>query len=201
MAGVMPPNVSEQPVVDPKRLLEESGALLFGDFLLSSGKRSEYYFDSKKLTLDPAGASFVASRLVDKLDAEGIRYVGGVAYGGIPIVSHIVMLTGMRGGTPIKAFYHRKDSKEHGTGANAEGQFPPPGEPVAMIEDVVTTGGSLLQSIRHAEEEGYRVTHALTLVDRDEGGREAVEAAGYEFWSLFKVERSGDEVSFVFNGA
>ena len=64
-----------------------------------------------------------------------------------------------------------------------------------MIEDVVTTGGSLLQSIRHAEEEGYLVTHALTLIDRDEGGREAVEAAGYKFWALFRVERNGDEVS------
>lgn len=186
--------------VDAARLLEESGALLFGDFTLSSGKKSKYYFDSKKLTLEPAGARFVAGCLVEKLDAEGIRYVGGVAYGGIPIVSHIVMLTGMREGEPIRGFYHRKDSKEHGTGAAAEGQFPPPGEPVAMIEDVVTTGGSLLQSIRNAEEEGYNVTHALTLIDRNEGGREAVEAAGYEFWSLFRVEKNGDEVSFVYNG-
>ncbi len=185
---------------DPIRLLEDSGALLFGEFTLSSGKKSSYYFDSKKLTMEPAGAAFVARHLVDRLDSEGIRYVGGVAYGGIPIVSHIVMMTGLREGKPIRAFYHRKDSKEHGTGANAEGQFPPPGEPVAMIEDVVTTGGSLLQSIRHAEDEGYLVTHALTLIDRDEGGREAVEAEGYKFWSLFRVERNGDEVSFVYNG-
>ena len=185
---------------NPVRLLEESGALLFGEFTLSSGRKSSYYFDSKKLTMEPAGARFVARRLVARLDAEGIRYVGGVAYGGIPVVSHIVMMAAMREGAPIRAFYHRKDSKEHGTGAIAEGQFPPRGEPVAMIEDVVTTGGSLLQSIRHAEEEGYRVTHALTLIDRDEGGREAVEAAGYKFWALFRVERNGDEVSFVYNG-
>ena len=185
---------------DPVRLLEEAGALLFGDFKLSSGKRSSFYFDSKKLTLDPPGARFVASEMVRKLDAEGIGYVGGVAYGGIPIVSHIVMLTGMRGQLPIRAFYHRKDSKEHGTGAAAEGQFPPGEEPVAIVEDVVTTGNSLLQSIRHAEEDGYHVTHAMTIVDRNEGGREAVEKAGYQFWSLFRVERSGDEVSFIYNG-
>lgn len=200
MASATPPHSAEHPVAHPERLLQESGALLFGDFTLSSGKKSKYYFDSKKLTMDPEGAQFVARQLVEKLDSEGIRYVGGVAYGGIPIVSHIVMLTGMRRDMPIRGFYHRKDSKEHGTGANAEGQFPPTGEPVAMIEDVVTTGGSLLLSIRHAEEEGYNVTHALTLIDRDEGGREAVEAAGYKFWSLFRVERNGDEVSFVFNG-
>ena len=185
---------------DPVRLLEEAGALLYGDFQLSSGRRSSYYFDSKKLTLYPPGARFVASQMVRKLDAEEIGYVGGVAYGGIPIVSHIVMLTGMREHRPIQAFYHRKDSKEHGTGATAEGQFPARGQAVAIVEDVVTTGGSLLQSIRHAEEEGYNVTHAMTIVDRDEGGREAVEAAGYKFWSLFKVVRSGDKVSFVYNG-
>ena len=182
------------------RLLEESGALLFGEFTLSSGKKSDYYFDSKKLTMEPAGARFVAGQLVDRLDADGIGYVGGVAYGAIPIVSHVVMLTGMREERPIRAFYHRKDSKEHGTGAAAEGQFPPPGEPVAIVEDVVTTGSSLLTSIRHAEDSGYQVTHALTLIDRDEGGREAVEAAGYKFWALFTVDRSGDGVSFVYNG-
>lgn len=186
---------------DPVSLLEESGALLFGEFTLSSGKKSDYYFDSKKLTLDPAGARFVARHLVDQLDKEGIQYVGGVAYGAIPIVSHIVMLTGLREDKPIRAFYHRKDSKEHGTGAAAEGQFPPRGEPVAIVEDVVTTGGSLLQSIRHAEENGYNVTHAITLVDRDEGGREAIEAEGYKFWALFRVDRTEGKLNFVYNGS
>ena len=192
--------IAGQSQVTPVRLLEESGALLFGEFTLSSGKKSDYYFDSKKLTLDPAGARFVARQLVDRLDAESIRYVGGVAYGAIPIVSHVVMLTGLREDRPIRAFYHRKDSKEHGTGAAAEGQFPPLGEPVAIVEDVVTTGGSLLQSIRHAEESGYNVTHAMTLVDRDEGGREAIEAAGYKFWSLFRVELTEGKPRFIFNG-
>ena len=192
--------IAGQSQVTPVRLLEESGALLFGEFTLSSGKKSDYYFDSKKLTLDPAGARFVARQLVDRLDAENIKYVGGVAYGAIPIVSHIVMLTGLREDKPIRAFYHRKDSKEHGTGAAAEGQFPPQDEPVAIVEDVVTTGGSLLQSIRHAEDSGYNVTHAMTLIDRDEGGREAIEAEGYKFWSLFRVELTEGKPRFIFNG-
>ena len=192
--------IAGQSQVTPVRLLEESGALLFGEFTLSSGKKSDYYFDSKKLTLDPAGARFVARQLVDRLDAENIKYVGGVAYGAIPIVSHIVMLTGLREDKPIRAFYHRKDSKEHGTGAAAEGQFPPQDEPVAIVEDVVTTGGSLLQSIRHAEDSGYNVTHAMTLIDRDEGGREAIEAAGYKFWSLFRVELMEGKPRFIYNG-
>lgn len=186
---------------NPVQLLTRSGALLFGEFTLSSGKKSNYYFDSKKLTLEPAGATFVARQLVEHLDSERIGYVGGVAYGAIPIVAHVVMFSGMREDRPIRAFYHRKDSKEHGTGAAAEGQFPPRDEPVAILEDVVTTGSSLLTSISHAEENGYNVTHAITLIDRDEGGREAVEAAGYKFWALFTVERTDDRVSFIYNGS
>ncbi len=191
---------SEQSVADPVRLLEESGALLFGDFTLASGKRSDYYFDSKKLTLEPRGARYVAERIVQKLDELGIRYVGGTAYGAIPIVSHVVLFSEIskdRKNKPIRAFYHRKEAKGHGTKAIAEGQFPREGEPTAILEDVVTSGASLLDAIRQAKEEGYRVTHAMTLVDRDEGGREAVEAAGYEFWSLFRVERTDDGVRMV----
>ena len=181
-------------------LLLKSGALLFGDFELASGRRSTYYFDSKKLTLEPVGAQFVGRCLVEKLDEFGIRFVGGTAYGAIPIVSHVVLSSALRDGEPIHAYYHRKEAKGHGTEAEAEGQFPPAGEPVAILEDVVTSGDSLLYAIKKAEEEGYNVTHAITLVDRDEGGREIVEAAGYKFWSLFRVEKAGDEVSFVYNG-
>ena len=191
---------SEPSDADPARLLEESGALLLGEFTLASGRKSEYYFDSKKLTLDPPGARFVATRIVEKLDSVGIRHVGGVAYGAIPIVSHIALLSDLRDGAPIRAFYHRKEAKGHGTTSSAEGQFPPTGEPVAIVEDVVTTGGSLLEAIRQAEAGGYNVTHAMTLVDRDEGGREAVEAAGYEFWSLFRVVRTADGVRLVCDG-
>ena len=200
MASVLSAGITAHPVSDPARLLEESGALLYGDFTLASGKKSEYYFDSKKLTLYPPGASFVAAQLVSKLDAEGIRNVGGVAYGAIPIVSHVALFSELRVGDPIRAFYHRKEAKEHGTGSAAEGQFPAPNEPVAIVEDVVTTGDSLLRAIRLAEEDGCNVTHAITLVDRDEGGREKVEAAGYKFWSLFRVERTDGAVRLAFNG-
>ena len=138
---------------------------------------------------------------MEKLDEFGIRFVGGTAYGAIPIVSHVVLSSALRDGEPIHAYYHRKEARGHGTEAEAEGQFPPDGEPVAILEDVVTSGDSLLYAIEKAKGEGYNVTHAITLVDRDEGGREAVEEAGYVFWSLFRVVKSGDEVSFVYNGS
>ena len=200
MTRVVPSDALLQSGNEPDRLLLESGALRFGEFRLASGKLSQYYIDSKKLTLHPEGARFVGTQLVQKLDEEGIQFVGGVAYGAIPIVSHVALVSDMREGSPIQAFYIRKESKEHGTGESMEGLVPQADEPVAILEDVVTSGGSLLGAILKAEAGGCNVTHALTLIDRDEGGREAVEAEGYKFWSLFRVERSGDEVTFIYNG-
>ena len=202
MVSALSAGVVEQEEIDPVRLLEDSGALLYGDFTLASGRKSKYYFDSKKLTLEPRGALFVAQRIVQMLDELEIRYVGGTAYGAIPIASHVALFSGLREGEPIRAFYHRRksDAKKHGTKAEAEGKFPPEGAPVAILEDVVTSGESLLYAIEKAKDIGCNVTHALTLLDRDEGGREAVEKAGYKFWSLFRVERTNGKLNFVYNG-
>lgn len=184
------------------RLMEQSGALLFGDFTLASGRQSPYYFDSKKLTLAPDGALLVARRMVAKLDQFGISYIGGTAYGAIPIVSQAVLYSRLRPGPPIRAFYHRRegDVKKHGTKAKADGQFPLNDVPVAIIEDVVTTGESLLEAIEKAKADGYNVTHAMTLVDRDEGGRKYIEEKGYHFWAMCRIDRSGGQVRVVCDG-
>ena len=183
------------------QLMQQTGALLYGNFTLASGKKSEYYFDSKKLTLDPQGALFVAKSIVEALDHFGIKYVGGTAYGAIPIAAQVALYSAIRPGNAIRAFYHRRtsDAKKHGTQATAEGQFPPPGKPVAILEDVVTTGESTLDAIRKSEADGFRVTHAMTLVDRNEGGREEIVAAGYQFWSLYRIERYGGKLRVVSN--
>ena len=184
------------------QLMQQTGALLYGDFTLASGKKSEYYFDSKKLTLDPKGALFVAKHIVKALDNFGIKYVGGTAYGAIPIAAQVALFSTLRMGHPIRAFYHRRtpDAKKHGTHAIAEGQFPPPNEPTAILEDVVTTGESMLDAIRKSERDGFRITHAMTLVDRNEGGREVIVAEGYHFWSLCRIERSNGKVRVVSGG-
>jgi orotate phosphoribosyltransferase len=173
-------------------LLTKTGALLFGDFTLASGRRSKYYFDSKLLTLDPEGASFVSLKLLKKLESEGIRYIGGTAYGAIPIVSQIALRSALEGRFLISAFYHRKneDVKGHGTKASFEGRVPGPETPVAILEDVVTTGDSLARAIDRAKDDGFHVTHAIVLLDRDEGGRKKIEDRGYKFWSLYTVVRS-----------
>lgn len=176
--------------------------MLYGDFTLASGRKSRYYFDSKLLTLHPDGAEFVASQLVNKLHEEGIEYVGGTAYGAIPIVSLIALYSKLSGGPPIKAFYHRKQSdiKGHGPQTEVDGQTPPKGTRVAILEDVVTTGDSLLLAIERAKQMGCNVTDAIVLVDRNEGGRQVIENLGYRFWALFTVEShpdSGVELEFV----
>ena len=203
--------VESRPEVSSKEvtLLERCGALLFGEFKLSSGQKSDYYFDSKLLTLDPEGAEFVADQLVRKVREEGLDIVLGTAYGGIPIASHICIYSRLSVGAAVPAFYIRKEAigKGHGTNKPAEGTFPVAGQRVAIVEDVVTTGKSLLDTIDAFKEiaaaEGWEceLTHAIALVDRGEGGREKVEAQGYRFWSLFTVERKGGgRPQFRFNG-
>ena len=189
-------------------LLEKCGALLFGEFELSSGKTTDYYFDSKRLTLDPEGALFVAKQLVRKSREEGIDVVGGTPYSAVPIASHICLYSRLSEGVDIPAFYIRKESKGHGTNEMVEGTLPKPGDSVAIVEDVVTTGKSLLEAIDEFEAfmerkkiVGYSLTHTIALVDRVEGGREAAEKRGYKFWSLFTVTRNEErKPEFRFNG-
>lgn len=182
-------------------LLKRTGAFLSGKFTLANGTESDYYFDSKELTLHPDGAEFVAFQLLRKLEEKGIVVVGGTAYGAIPIVSHLCLYSKIKGKNSVSAFYHRKESKEHGRFRVVDGKVPAKGSTVAIVEDVVTTGKSLLNAIALAEEIGCEVTDALVLVDRDEGGREAVEEKGYMFWSLFTVCRTANgKVRFRFNG-
>ncbi len=176
-------------------LLEQCGALLYGSFTLASGKESDYYFDSKLLTLDPTGAEFVAEKLTAKLRAEEIDVVGGTAYSAIPIASHICLYSGLVGQPAIPAFYIRKEGKGHGTDELAEGTLPQSGQKVAIVEDVVTTGDSALDAIEKFKEicaeKNIRcdLTSVVALVDRNEGGRETIKQAGYNFWSLFTVQR------------
>lgn len=187
---------------DALDLLKRVGAIAFGKFTLSNGGESDYYFDSKQLTLDPEGAEFVASQLLRKIEEEEIEVVGGTAYSAIPIVSHICLYSKMHGRKPVRAFYHRKELKGHGPDNQlVDGKLPAKGTRVAIVEDVVTSGGSLINAIERAESDGCKVTNAIVLVDRDEGGREEVERRGYKFWALFTVCRNKNgELRFRFNG-
>jgi orotate phosphoribosyltransferase len=154
---------------------------------LSSGRESDFYIDCKKTALTAEGHVLIGRLLLKAIHQEtpAAAAVGGMTLGADPLAS-AVSLTSFLEGTPLPAFIVRKEPKGHGTGQWMEGRtLIPDGAEVAVVEDVVTTGGSTLRAIERIEAEGLKVTRAFALVDRLEGGREAVEAKGYALTTLF----------------
>ncbi len=167
------------------RSLLVSRAYLEGDFLLSSGKRSSHYFDCKQVTLHPEGLALAAELLVMKLHEASIPAIGGLAIGADPIVAGVVAAS-MHLGYPVEGFIVRKQPKEHGTCSWIEGPVKPPAR-VAVVDDVVTSGGSLITAVERARSEGLEPVAAYALMDREEGGGEAIESrCGLALEPLFR---------------
>jgi len=167
-------------------LLREKG-FKKGKFLLTSGKESDFYIDCRPVALDPEGAYLVGKLFFERLKSslDQVRAVGGMTLGADPIATAVSLVSYLEG-KPIPAFLIRKEAKKHGRGLWIEGiQNLPEGTGVAIVEDVVTTGGSTIKAIERAKEEGLRVVRVLAMVDRDEGGREILKSYGYEIESLF----------------
>ena len=151
---------------------------------LTSGRKSTFYVDGKQTTLDAAGAYLVGKILYDMIRGRA-EAVGGPTLGADPIVT-AVALTSYMEGNPIAAFIIRKEPKGHGTGLWIEGdKAMKKGTKVAIVEDVVTTGGSLLKAIRVAEDHDLQVVQVLSLVDREEGGKERLAEEGYVLETVF----------------
>jgi orotate phosphoribosyltransferase len=173
------------------RNLLKAHSLMFGDFTLASGRKSAYYFDSKRTTLLPEGAWLTARLVLRRLREEGIEAeaIGGLTLGADPIVCPVAALSHAEG-TPLRAFLVRKEVKDHGTGRKIEG-CPPAGTRVVIVDDVVTTAGSTLAAIEAAQGAGLIVVAVLCLVDREEGGTEKL--ARWPFHPLFRrTEIFGD---------
>lgn len=166
-----------------------------GTFTLTSGRTSDFYVDGKQTTLDAEGA-YLCGRLIHKIIAAtkpAIGAVGGMTLGADPLVTAVSLVSYLEK-SPIPAFIVRKEAKGHGTGAYIEGQSNiPAGAAVALLEDVVTTGGTLLKVIERVESQGYKVGLVITVVDRQEGGAETLQEAGYPLKAIFtKAELVGD---------
>ena len=144
---------------------------------LSSGLKSNFYIDCRQTVLTAEG-HFLVGSLLNRLlvqRAPEVEAIGGVTMGADPLASAVSTLSFLTG-RPLPAFYVRKEAKGHGAGQWIEGtKSLRPGMPVAILEDVVTTGGSALKAIARAREFGLRVSVVLALVDREEGGRETLE--------------------------
>jgi orotate phosphoribosyltransferase len=159
---------------------------------LASGLKSNFYIDCKQTVLTAEG-HFLVGSLFNRLLTEKVREVeavGGVTMGADPLASAVSTISYLAG-RPLAAFYVRKEAKGHGTGQWIEGvKSLRPGMPVAILEDVVTTGGSALKAIARAREFGLKVAVILGLVDREEGGRETLEREA----PLITLFRRGDFV-------
>ena len=156
-----------------------------GDFVLASGRRSDYYFDCRVTALSAEGSWLIGSLFNDLLANLAIRGVGGMTLGADPLVSATTVISWERG-RPLHGLLVRKEAKGHGTGQFVEGlgNFAP-GDSVAMLEDVVTTGGSLLKACERVRDAGLQIAAVCAILDREEGGREALAEAGYNLLSLF----------------
>lgn len=150
------------------------------DVVLSSGKRSNFYIDCKQVSLHAEGAFLIGQlmRSVIARVAPAAEAVGGLTLGADPLATAVSMASFLAG-QPLHAFVVRKEPKGHGTGQWLEGVSNlRPGMPVAILDDVITTGASTLRAIERTREADLRVLHVVALVDREEeGGREAVEAS------------------------
>jgi orotate phosphoribosyltransferase len=159
-------------------------AFRFGDFVLSSGRRSDFYFNGKQVTLEGRGLYLVSMLVLDRCRRLGVDAIGGLTLGADPIASGVAALSGADG-QPLRAFIVRKEVKDHGTGVLIEGPELRPGSRVMVVDDVITTGGSLLKAVDALEGSGVEIVEALAVVDREEGGREAIEARGLTVHALF----------------
>ncbi|MDF1506447.1 orotate phosphoribosyltransferase [Roseisolibacter sp. H3M3-2] len=158
-----------------------------GDFTLASGRRSSLYIDARLTTMHPDGLALVGPLGLAAIEGAGWRAdaVGGLTLGADP-VSYAIAYASAIAGRPVRAFTVRKEAKQHGTGRLIEGPYRE-GDRVVVVEDVITTGGSALKAVEAVRAAGGTVAGVLAVVDREEGGREALEGAGLPVLALARA--------------
>ncbi len=160
-----------------------------GHFILASGKESDLYCDCRVTTLDARGANLIGQLGWQLVQEEimpkfpGISAIGGMTMGADPI-SLAIGMASAGAEQPLKVFTVRKEAKDHGRGKRIEGNFEA-GQEIVVVDDVITTGGPTIKAIDAIEAEGGKVVAALVLVDREEGGREAIESRGVPVFPLY----------------
>jgi orotate phosphoribosyltransferase len=158
-----------------------------GSFVLASGKTSTYYVDARLTTMSPEGMIAIGSLGIESVRAKGWNpdAAGGLTLGADPVAFAICRETA-NSDHPLRAFTVRKEAKAHGTGNLIEGPFRS-GDNVLVVEDVITTGKSALQAIDAIKNAGGKIVGVLAVVDREDGGREAIESRGYEVTALVRI--------------
>jgi orotate phosphoribosyltransferase len=163
-------------------------SLRVGEFTLSSGKKSDYYLDCRTTTLDPRGALLIGRLILQNIQKRNLQAdaIGGLTMGADPIATAVAVVSALEG-TPLPAFIVRKETKGHGAQRFIEGYDGGPGSRVIVVDDVCTTGDSILKAADKSEQAGYQVVAAFCVVDREEGGTEVITKK-YPFYSLFTAK-------------
>jgi orotate phosphoribosyltransferase len=177
----------ESIAMDRLREILMERAVRFGTFTLASGRTSDFYVDVKRIFLDPEAIDLIGQALVAtwKNTGSSATAVGGMTLGADPLITSFV-LKARDAGHHIPGFIVRKEPKGHGTQQYLEGAGDiPDGSDVLVLEDVVTSGGSSIKTAERCRAHGFNPLAVISVVDREEGGREAIEAAGLEFLALF----------------
>lgn len=159
-------------------------ALKKGKFVLSSGKISNYYLDGRIITLTPEGAYLVAAIILELIEDKGIDAIGGPTLGADPIVGAIAALSHIKK-IPVKTFIVRKVTKEHGMQRQIEGPELNKGDRAILVDDVATTGKSLVEAKEVLVKKGVNVLEAIVIVDRGEGAKENLAKASLKLESIF----------------
>jgi len=171
------------------QLLKEK-ALKKGEFILSSGKKSNYYLDGRIITLTPEGAYLVASIILELIKDKNIDAIGGPALGADPISGAVAVLSHIKK-IPIKTFIVRKAAKMHGAGRQIEGPELKSKDRVILVDDVATTGGALLEAVSALKEKGVEIEGAIVIVDRDQGAKQSLAKEGIRLSAIFNLEDLG----------
>ena len=169
-----------------ERLLSElrDHALVTGEVTLTSGRTAQYLVDAKRAILRPAGFLALAELVAAQVREWGATAVGGMTMGADPIAC-----AALAGGADVKAFFVRKEVKEHGLARRIEGPPLDPDDRCMLVEDVVTTGGSTIRALEAIRAEGHQLCGVLAICDRLAGGAQAIEdAAGVPFVTLTTID-------------
>ena len=154
-------------------------------YKLTSGTMSPFYINCKDVALSAEGAFLIGEAIWDRINALPVEGVGGMTLGADPIATAVAVISFIKK-KPVPAFIVRKEQKQHGSMRRVEGPLPK-GAKLVVVEDVVTTGGSTLDTIHALQQEGHTVIRAIALVDRLEGGAEKIAAEGIPFESLYTL--------------
>jgi orotate phosphoribosyltransferase len=166
-----------------RKLISEH-SLRVGEFKLSSGRRSHYLFQLRQTTMLPEGAALLGEVILEYMYQHSIECIGGPELGAVPLVSSVAVMSHIRA-LPIDAFFVRKLAKEHGARETIDGHLRA-GAEVLMVDDVATTGGSILKAVEGIEGYGCCVRRALAVVDREEGAAENLARASIQLAAIFK---------------